>query len=121
MGTVVRVPPEMSPQLTDVSPCILDSTHTEDQTNKLQIASLSQLPYRTDDPACVQELFENRKKRRRKHATHYRVGAGVGADHARTSVATRLRTMLEAESGKLPPRRGGANEVFPSSSIVFCF
>jgi len=65
MGRVRLGPPDQSPRLIEVSPCILDSAHNEDQKDKLEIASLSELPYWTADPAWVQEFFDNRKKRER--------------------------------------------------------
>jgi hypothetical protein len=68
MGTVRLGPPDQSSRLIDMCPCILDSSHIRDQANKLEIASLSQLPYWTDDSAWVTELFENRKKRQRNNS-----------------------------------------------------
>jgi hypothetical protein len=65
MGKVQMGPPDQSPRLIEVSPCILDSAHIEDQENKSEIASLSQLPYWKADPAWVTELYENRTKRQR--------------------------------------------------------
>lgn len=65
MGKVKIVPPDLSLGLMDVDQCILDSAHINDQESKLEITSLQDLPYWNDDPAWVQELYENRKKRLR--------------------------------------------------------
>jgi hypothetical protein len=66
IGRVILPPPDLSPRLIDICPCILDSAHIEDQKNKSEIASLSELPYWKNDPAWVQEWYENLKNRERK-------------------------------------------------------
>jgi len=65
MGKVKMAPADLSARLMDVNPCILDSAYIDDQTSKSEIASLSELPYWNDDPAWVQELYDNRKRRQR--------------------------------------------------------
>lgn len=63
IGKVGLPLPEHSSKLIDICPCIVDSAHIEDQENKEEIGSLSELPYYTDDPEWVQEWFDNLKKR----------------------------------------------------------
>jgi len=63
IGRVGLPLPEHSSKLIDRCPCIVDSAHIEDQKNKLEIASLSELPYYDDDPSRVEEWYAHLVKR----------------------------------------------------------
>ncbi len=67
-GRVKMVPVGVIRKPLDMIPYIADSAHVQEQKNKLEIGSLSELPYWKDDPAWVQEFYNNRRKRERNNS-----------------------------------------------------